>query len=115
MDEQDPHVGLTRPLFVLFPANFDLSIIGIAASHRFVMDALLAFSAEHISNITGCPMVGKMVFEHRSHAMVGLGKALNAFSEDNSDAILAASLVLSWQATDWRSWTQHMQGTRGVC
>lgn len=59
-------------------------------------------------------MVGKMVFEYRSHAMVGLGKALNVFSEQNSDAILAASLVLSWQATDWRSWTQHMQGTRGV-
>lgn len=78
------------------------------------MDALLAFSAEHISNITGCPMVGKMVFEHRSHAMVGLGKALASFSEGNSDAILAASLVLSWQATDWRSWTQHMQGTRGI-
>lgn len=59
-------------------------------------------------------MVGKMAFEHRGRALMGVSKALNAFSEANSDAILAASMVLSWQATDWRSWIQHMQGTRGV-
>lgn len=59
-------------------------------------------------------MVGKMAFEHRGRALAGVSKALNAFSEANSDAILAASMVLSWQATDWRSWTQHMQGTRGI-
>ncbi|KAF3770620.1 hypothetical protein M406DRAFT_285362 [Cryphonectria parasitica EP155] len=90
------------------------TILGVGAVHRFVMEALLAFSAEHISNITGCPMVGKMAFEHRGRALMGVSKALNAFCEGNSDAILAASMVLSWQATDWRSWTQHMQGTRGV-
>lgn len=90
------------------------TIIGIGATHRFVMDALMAFSAEHISSITGCPMVGKMAFEHRGHALVGLGKAIHAFSQENSDAVLAASLVLSWQATDWRGWTHHMHGTRGI-
>lgn len=78
-----------------------LSIIGIGASHRFVMDALLAFSAEHISNITGCPMVGKMAVEHRGHALNGLSQAIANFTEENSDAVLAASLTLSWQATDW--------------
>lgn len=65
------------------------------------MDALLAFSAEHISSITNCPMVGKMAFEHRGHALTGLSKAINAFSQANSDAVLGATLVLSWQATDW--------------
>lgn len=78
-----------------------LRIIGIGASHRFVMDALLAFSAEHISNITGCPMVGKMAVEHRGHALNGLSQAIANFTEENSDAVLAASLTLSWQATDW--------------
>lgn len=112
---QIPRYDLT---YTLIPhvqcANYASSIIGLGSSHRFVMDALLAYSAEHISSITGCPLVGKMAFEHRGRALVGLGKALAAFSEGNSDAILAASLVLSWQATDWRSWTQHMQGTRVV-
>lgn len=90
------------------------TLIGIGTTHRFVMDALLAFSAEHISSITNCPMVGKMAFEHRGNALTGLSKAINAFSQANSDAVLGATLVLSWQATDWRSWTHHMQGTRGI-
>jgi hypothetical protein len=59
------------------------------------------FSAEHISSITGCPIVRKMVFEHRGNALTGLSRAINTCSQANSDAVLGATLMLSWQATDW--------------
>lgn len=77
------------------------TIIKIGATHRFVLDALLAFSAMHLSFMYACPLVGNMAYEHRGEALKGLHKAINTFSQETSDAILAASLVLSWQATDW--------------
>ncbi|KAI1327985.1 hypothetical protein F5Y16DRAFT_410025 [Xylariaceae sp. FL0255] len=90
------------------------TILTIGATQRFVMHALLGFSAEHIAFLTSCPLVGNMAYEHRGLALKGLLEAIGAFSPQNSDAVLAASLVLSWQATDWRSWTQLMQGTSSV-
>jgi len=78
------------------------------------MHALLAFSAMHIAFLTGCPLVGSLAYEHKGIALKGLQEAISTFSRETSDAILAASLVLSWQATDWRGWTQLMQGTRSV-
>jgi hypothetical protein len=90
------------------------TIIQIGATHRYVMHSLLAFSAMHIAFLTDCPLVGNLAYEHRGIALKGLQDAINVFSRETSDAILAASLVLSWQATDWRSWTQLMQGTSSV-
>ncbi|OAA56971.1 c6 zinc finger domain containing protein [Niveomyces insectorum RCEF 264] len=90
------------------------TIIQIGATHSYVMHALLAFSASHITHLNECPIVGIMADEHRGVALKGLQEAISTFSRETSDAILAASLVLSWQATDWRSWTQLMQGTRSV-
>ncbi|AEO56754.1 hypothetical protein MYCTH_2302011 [Thermothelomyces thermophilus ATCC 42464] len=90
------------------------TIIRIGATHRYVLHALLAFSAMHLAYLTGCPAVGNMAYEHRGAALKGLQEAISTFSRETSDAILAASLVLSWQATDWRSWTQLMQGTSSV-
>jgi len=76
-------------------------IINIGATHSYVMHALMAFSAMHLTHLTDCPVVGNMGYEHRGIALKGLQEAIGSFSKDNSDAILAASLVLSWQATDW--------------
>lgn len=76
-------------------------IIRIGATHSYVLHALLAFSAMHIAYLTDCPLVGNMAYEHRGIALKGLHEAISIFSRENSDAILAASLVLSWQATDW--------------
>lgn len=42
-----------------------------------------------------------MAYEHRGIAFRGLQEAISTFSPENSDSVLAASLVLSWQATDW--------------
>lgn len=90
------------------------TIIKIGATQSYVMHALLAFSAMHMAFLTDCPLVGNMAYEHRGIALKGLQEAIGTFSRETSDAVLAASLVLSWQATDWRSWTQLMQGTRSV-
>lgn len=76
-------------------------IIKIGATHEYVLNALLAFSAMHIARLNSCPVVGNISYEHRGKALKGLQEAIGSFSKDNSDAILAASLVLSWQATDW--------------
>lgn len=77
------------------------SIINLGSTHRYVMESLLAFSAMHIASLTDCPIVGNMAYEHRGRALAGLQKAVSTFSWETSDATLAASLVLSWQATDW--------------
>ncbi|KAL1882984.1 hypothetical protein VTK73DRAFT_506 [Phialemonium thermophilum] len=90
------------------------TIIRIGATHRYVLHALLAFSAMHMTFLNEDPLVGNMAYEHRGIALIGLHGAISTFSKENSDAILAASLVLSWQATDWKSWTQLMQGTTTV-
>ncbi|KZL83513.1 c6 transcription factor protein [Colletotrichum incanum] len=90
------------------------TIIKIGATNAYVMHALLAFSATHIAFLTDCPLVGNMAYEHRGVALKGLQEAIGTFNHETSDAVLAASLVLSWQATDWRSWTQLMQGTSSV-
>lgn len=72
------------------------------------MHALLAFSAMHIAFLTDCRLVGNMAFEHRGIALSGLHAAIGSFSRETSDAILAASLVLSWQASDWYVQLMHM-------
>ena len=55
----------------------------------------------NISSQTSCPIVGNIVYEYRGTALKGLHKAIGSFSMETSDAVLAASLVLSWQANDW--------------
>lgn len=65
------------------------------------MHAVLALSATHIAWLTDCPLVKNIAFEHRGTAMKGLHEAIGLFSRENSDAVLAASLLLSWQASEW--------------
>ncbi|EWC44442.1 hypothetical protein DRE_06810 [Drechslerella stenobrocha 248] len=43
--------------------------------------------------------------------MKGLQEELNRFSRANADACLAASVLLSWQTSDWNSWKLLMEGT----
>jgi hypothetical protein len=65
------------------------------------MHALLALSATHIAWLTDDRQVNQMAYEHRGQAITGLQAAIGTFSKENSDAVLAASLLLSWQSTDW--------------
>ena len=65
------------------------------------MHALLALSATHLAWLTECPLAANMAYEHRGIALKGLQEAIGLFDRQNSDAVLAASLLLSWQASDW--------------
>jgi hypothetical protein len=87
--------------------------IKIGSDYPFVMHALLALSATHLAWLTDCPLTATMAYEHRGIALKGLQEAIGSFG-DNSDAVLACSLLLSWQATEWRGWTQLMHGTSSV-
>ena len=53
-------------------------------------------------------------YHHRGLALQGLQQAIGSFSRQNSDAVLAASILLSWQANDWHSWKSLVEGTSTV-
>ncbi|KAF7948784.1 hypothetical protein EAE96_007975 [Botrytis aclada] len=89
-------------------------LLKIGSSYPFVMHALLALSATHLAWLTDCPLTANMAYIHRGIALKGLHEAIGEFSRQNSDAVLGASLLLSWQATEWRGWTQLMHGTSSV-
>lgn len=65
------------------------------------MSSILALSALHMAYVTGSQETLNLSYHHRKIASKGLQTSLGAFSKGNCDAILAASLVLSWQAADW--------------
>jgi hypothetical protein len=78
-----------------------ISFLALAQSSDFVMSSILAFSASHLAYITNSPDTHGLAFHHRGVALKGLQKAISSFSKENSEAILAASILLSWQATEW--------------
>jgi len=90
-----------RSMFRKGRANHESSFLKIGATYGFVMHAILALSATHIAWLTDCPLVSQLAYEHRGIALKGLQEAIGSFSRENSDAVLAASLLLSWQATEW--------------
>lgn len=42
-----------------------------------------------------------LAYHYRGVALKGLHSAIGNFSRDNADAILAASIILCWQASEW--------------
>ncbi len=76
-------------------------LISAALMHDFVMSALLALSASHLAWRTKNSDTDNLAYHHRGVALKGLHEAIGAFSRDNSEAVLAASILLSWQAADW--------------
>jgi hypothetical protein len=65
------------------------------------MSSILALSATHLAWITESQETDNLAYHHRGIALKGLHEAIGAFSRENCDAILAASMLLSWQATEW--------------
>ncbi|KAI5817316.1 hypothetical protein BZA77DRAFT_245301 [Pyronema omphalodes] len=86
----------------------------IASRHDFVMNSLLGLSASHLSWLTASPATLQLAYQHRGFAFQGLQESIGNFSKENSDAVLAASILLSWQVTDWPSWASLLQGTATV-
>lgn len=65
------------------------------------MHALLSFSANHLAWERSSHETRNLYLHHGSIALRGLHEAIGSFSQANADAVLAASLLLLWQATDW--------------
>ena len=65
------------------------------------MHSILAFSASHLAWISQSQETRNLAYQHGAVALKGLQIAIANFSKTNSDAVLAASLLLSWQAHDW--------------
>ena len=76
-------------------------LLEIALGNDFVMSAILALSASHLAWQTENQETEQLSAYHRGGALKGLHEAIGSFSRENSDAILAASMLLSWQATEW--------------
>jgi hypothetical protein len=106
-------------------------LLNVASSQKFVMHALLAFSATHLAWETNNAQTTSVAFYHRGIALKGLKEAIGSFSKETSDAVFAASILLSWQALEWfallltldtnftdslfrRSWSSLMSGTCSV-
>ena len=81
--------------------NFAIRFLSIASSYPYVMHALLSFSANHLAWTQSSPETRNLQIHHGSIALRGLHEAIGSFSPANADAILAASLLMLWQATDW--------------
>ncbi len=90
--------SLIRPLCPLTPID---SIVSAAEGHSFVMNSVLAFAATHLAWLTDSMETKNLAYYHRGVALKGLHDAIGNFSRESSDAILAASILLSWQTTDW--------------
>ncbi|KAL5114344.1 hypothetical protein ACEQ8H_007781 [Pleosporales sp. CAS-2024a] len=88
--------------------------LSLAAGHSFVMNSILAFSASHLAWISQSTETRNLAFQHASIALKGLHDGITSFTKMNSDAVLASSLLLAWQATDWRGWSSLVTGTKTV-
>lgn len=75
--------------------------LSIASSYPYVMHALLSFSANNLAWSQSSDEIRNLHIQHGTIALRGLHEAIGGFSHANADAILAASLLLLWQATDW--------------
>lgn len=86
-----------------------------AARHQpFLVHAILAFSALSLAWESNSSEIKSLAYTHGGIALEGLQHAIASFSRDNSDAVLLASILLSWQANDWRSWVSLTSGIRTV-
>lgn len=64
------------------------------------MHSLLAWADLHIAWTTSIESAIIAAHECRSLAIKGLQAAVGKFGKENSDAVLAASMLLAWQAAD---------------
>ncbi|OGM46674.1 C6 transcription factor RosA-like protein [Aspergillus bombycis] len=90
------------------------TFLNIAITNDFVMSSILTLSASHLAWITRNKETKQLAYHHRGVAIQGLHKAIGTFSKGNCDAILAASILLSWQASEWHSWASLQQGLTTV-
>lgn len=86
----------------------------IAMQKDFVRHAICALSASHLSSLTKTTDMAHASAEYRYLAIRGLRQTLTDSGPDNLVGVLAASLVLSWQAPSSDEYTHTMQGVKTV-
>jgi hypothetical protein len=60
----------------------------------------MGLAATHLALVTKNAEVNQLGYLHRGRAFQSLQDDINKISIENVDAVLAASVVLSWQAPD---------------
>ncbi|KAJ5926008.1 hypothetical protein N7454_007518 [Penicillium verhagenii] len=90
------------------------NFLAIALSNEFVMSSILGLSAFHLSFLTRDQETKQLAYHHKLTALQGLQTAIGSFSKDNCEAVLAASILLSWQATERQMWMSLQQGISTV-
>lgn len=80
----------------------------------FVMDALKSVSASHNAWLTQDPAARELSIQHSTTALAGLHQAVGQFSKNNADAVLSATMILSYQSRDWLSWSSLVGGLTSI-
>ncbi|KAH0155128.1 hypothetical protein KCU67_g8840, partial [Aureobasidium melanogenum] len=86
----------------------------IAMEKDFVRHAVCALSASHLSSLNKTTAMAHASFEYRYLAIRGLRQNLTDTDSHNLVGVLAASLVLSWQAPSSDEYSHTMQGVKTV-
>ena len=64
------------------------------------MHAILAWSGTHLAAVSNDASHTRDALKHRVAALRGLQTAIQSFCKENADAILCASIIISWQSLD---------------
>lgn len=88
--------------------------VELSNTHEIVRYSLLSLSASHLGWLTRSSDLDNVAARHQTSAYSSLQHAVNNFTKANADAIFAASIILSWQAQDWRSWAALIKGETAV-
>ncbi|KAL3426992.1 hypothetical protein PVAG01_00501 [Phlyctema vagabunda] len=85
--------------------------LAIGYEYDFVQQALLGLSATHLEWMCGTKFSPTSSPDYcKGQAIRGLRQAINGFSKRNSDALLAASLLLLWQSYTPDDWSTIESG-----
>ncbi|KAJ5596857.1 hypothetical protein N7450_003315 [Penicillium hetheringtonii] len=90
------------------------NFLAIALANDFVMSSILALAAFHLAFLTRDQETKQLAYHHNVTALRGLQTAIGSFSKENCDAILAASILLSWQSTERQGWTSLQHGLSSI-
>ena len=67
-----------------------------AFEHPCAKGALLALSSHHLCTITRSTTLDQLTYAYKEQACTSMSEAVRRFSDQNADALLAASVMLGW-------------------
>ncbi|CAD0110336.1 unnamed protein product, partial [Aureobasidium uvarum] len=74
-----------------------------------------ALASTHLAFLTQSSSIIHLAYYYKCLALRGLRESLRVLNQDNVDAMLAASYLLSWQASQSQEFMQIMKGVDLVC